>query len=84
MSQRQCDRWNKQCAVGSLVRFYPVTGRAEYRLRRTRSEAYMLSGHTAVVFLEGESGCVALDNVKQAAQNESEVTHGNCSAAARK
>jgi hypothetical protein len=30
---------------------------------RTRSAAYVLSGHTAVVFVDGVSGCVALDAV---------------------
>lgn len=30
----------------------------------TRSEAQMLGGHTAVIWLEGVAGCVALDRVK--------------------
>lgn len=73
MSQRQCDHWNRHHAVGIMVRFYPVIGLPDYRLRKTRSEAYMLSGHTAVIFLDGESGCVALDAVKLAAQDEPEL-----------
>ena len=40
---------------------YPVIGGDNFRLRRTVSEASILSGHTSVVWLDGERGCVALD-----------------------
>jgi hypothetical protein len=32
-------------------------------ITRTRSPASVLSGHTAVVWIEGKSGCVMLDRV---------------------
>jgi hypothetical protein len=57
----QCDQWNQQHPVGTLVEYHPVIDAPEHRLRKTRSRASVLSGHTAVVFLEDESGCVALD-----------------------
>jgi len=58
----QVFRWNSGYAVGTTVAYYPVTGRDYNRTRKTRSPAFVLSGHTACVFLEGEAGCVALDN----------------------
>ena len=56
-----CERWNEAHPIGTEVWFYPVIGGNTVRVRKTRSAAYVLSGHTAVVFLEGESGCVALE-----------------------
>ena len=55
-----CDRWNQCYPVGTLVEFHPVIGEPAHRLRKTRTPASVLSGHTAVVWLEDESGCVAL------------------------
>jgi len=57
----KCTAWNQQHPIGTEVWFSPVMGGATVRMRKTRSEAYVLSGHTAVLFLEGESGCVALE-----------------------
>jgi len=54
----ECDRWNQ---LGTLVEYHPIIDKPEHRLRKTRTPAQVLSGHTAVVWLEGESGCVALD-----------------------
>lgn len=61
--QKQCDIWNRACPIGTEVQFHPVINAPAYRLRKTRSQAEILSGHTAVIWLEGESGCVALDAV---------------------
>jgi hypothetical protein len=36
----------------------------EIRETRTRSEAQVLGGHSAVVWLEGISGCYLLDRVR--------------------
>jgi hypothetical protein len=59
--EKQAAIWNQLTPVGSDVRYHPVIGWPEYRVRKTRSEAFVLSGHTACVFLVDESGCVALD-----------------------
>ena len=56
-----CHQWNRLYPTGAWVEYHPVLGKSEHRLRRTRSEASILSDHTAVVFLDGEPGCVALE-----------------------
>ena len=43
------------------VFYHPVIGEPAGRYSNTRSLAFVLSGHTACVFIERESGCVALD-----------------------
>jgi len=62
--EKQCEVWNRACPIGTEVNYHPVIGRPEYRTRKTRSFAQVLGGHTAVIWLEGESGCVALDAVE--------------------
>jgi len=59
-----CDAWNKLYPVGTLMEYHPVIGEAAFRLRCTRTAAFVLSGHTAAVFLEDEPGCVSLDACK--------------------
>jgi hypothetical protein len=59
--EKQCRNWNDSYPIGTTVEYHPVIGEAPFRLRRTVSEASILSGHTAVVWLDGERGCVALD-----------------------
>jgi hypothetical protein len=55
------DTWNHQVAVGALVTYRKDDGKL--LTTRTRSEASVLGGHTAVVWIEGKAGCVALDRV---------------------
>ncbi len=58
------DEFNRQCPVGAPVRAWPyVKGDKSGFGTVTRSEAYVLSGHTPVVFVEGHSGCIALSHV---------------------
>lgn len=60
--QKQCDDWNAAHPVGT-----PVVLRTDTRgdiPTKTRSAAEVLSGHSAVVWLDGVSGCYALDRVK--------------------
>lgn len=59
--EKQCADWNAAHPVGTLVEYHPVIGAPAHRLRATTTAAQVLSGHTAVVWLEDESGCVALD-----------------------
>jgi hypothetical protein len=62
---RAVEAWNAAHPVGTVVSYWkgvrvgPSTGSAA-----TRSEAQMLGGHTAVVWLEGVSGCIALTHVE--------------------
>ena len=58
---QRCAAWNAAYPIGTEVEFHPVIGAHAHRKTRTTSEAYVLSGHTAVVALEGVAGCVALD-----------------------
>jgi len=62
--QAQCDKFNSTVAVGGAV-VVELDG-GERRETITTSEAQVLSGHTAVVWLKGVSGCYDLDRVKPA------------------
>lgn len=60
--QRQCDKFNDSNAVGARVTVTLDSG--EVRETFTRSEAEVLSGHSAVIWLEGVRGCYLLDRVQ--------------------
>jgi hypothetical protein len=62
--QKQCDDWNRDNEIGAFVKVKMDSG--EIRETRTRSEAQVLGGHSAVVWLEGISGCYLLDRVRAA------------------
>lgn len=59
--QRRCDAFNDQCPIGGAVVVRKDDG--QYVATKTRSQAQVLSGHTAVVWLDGISGCYLLDRV---------------------
>lgn len=61
--QRQCELWNAVNPVGCNVVLTKDSG--EPIPTKTRSEAQVLSGHSAVIWLEGESGCWLLERVKR-------------------
>jgi hypothetical protein len=58
--QRLADKWNRKVRVGDLVEFEPFPG-APLEAVVTRTEASVLGGHTAVVWVNGKAGCVAID-----------------------
>lgn len=60
--QAQCDKFNEVNPVGSDVTV-KLDGVAEPLATKTRSEAQVLSGHTAVIWLENVTGCYLLDRV---------------------
>jgi hypothetical protein len=62
--EAQVAEWNAKHRVCALVKYYPVRGRDQWETCTTNSEAWVLSGHTAVVGLTGKSGCFALDNIE--------------------
>ena len=62
--QKECDRFNARVPVGSLVEYSEVIGDPPLGRFKTRTEAQVLSGHTAVVWLEGKSGCVCVEHCK--------------------
>lgn len=61
--QRQCDEFNRRYPIGQRValRKDGLDGAAVETT--TRSEAQVLSGHSAVIWLDGVSGCYLLDRV---------------------
>jgi hypothetical protein len=61
--QAQCDEFNAATPIGSEVLVKRDNG--ENVLTRTSTEAQVLSGHTAVIWLEGISGCYLLDRVSK-------------------
>lgn len=58
------DRWNEAHPVGTRVAYWNIPSEQHNpRYSRTRTPAQVLSGHTAVVWLEGEAGCWGLSHV---------------------
>jgi hypothetical protein len=53
--------WNNLVSLGGEVD-YRSHPEAEPQRFKTRTEAQVLSGHTAVVWLEGKSGCVTCES----------------------
>lgn len=60
--QKQCDEWNATHEVGSTVSYEEIKGEGETHRAPSYSEAQVLSGHSAVIWLEGKRGCVHLDH----------------------
>ena len=66
MKQREASQhdiaaqWNANVSIGDTVVYRSYPG-SEPELFLTRTAAIILSGHTAVVRLNGKSGCVAVD-----------------------
>lgn len=66
MKQREASQheiaaqWNANVSIGDTVEYRSHPG-SEPKLFSTRTAASILSGHTAVVWLNGKSGCVAVD-----------------------
>jgi hypothetical protein len=59
--QAQCDAFNAKCPIGQPVFVRMDNGDQRYTV--TRSEAQVLSGHSAVIWLREISGCYLLDRV---------------------
>lgn len=59
--QAQCDRFNAAVPLGAAVYLRKDSGDIIETV--TRSAAQVLSGHSAVIWLEGVSGCYHLDRV---------------------
>jgi len=59
--QKQCDTFNARFPVGQSVSVRKDDGGGT--LTQTRAPAEVLSGHSAVIWLDGISGCYLLDRV---------------------
>jgi hypothetical protein len=62
MSQQDVDAWNRANVAGRAVTVTRDTG--EVVKTTTRSDATMLGGHTAVIWLKGFRACYALSRVQ--------------------
>jgi len=60
--QKDVDRWNAAHPIGTAVRVTLDNGAVSHT--RTRSRAELLSGHSAVIWLEGVVGCYTLNRVE--------------------
>lgn len=58
------ESWNATYPVGQAVRYSAGFREGATSRGRTRSRATLLGGHTAVVWVEGYSGCIALSHVQ--------------------
>lgn len=66
--QAQCDAWNAAHPVGTIV---VLTRDDDVKIRtETVSDAQVLSGHSAVIWMRGVRGCYLLDRVVVAADGE--------------
>lgn len=65
--QAECDAFNAKATVGDAVVVRLDGG--EVRETITTSEAQVLSGHSAVIWLKGVSGCYLLDRVSIAVKD---------------
>lgn len=63
--QAECDAFNAKLPVGASV-FVKLDSVDEPFKTVTRSEAQVLSGHSAVIWLKDVSGCYLLDRVTAA------------------
>jgi hypothetical protein len=61
--ERQVSLWNDDVEVGASVYFINDLGKIT--ATRTRSKAWVLGGHSAVVMIEDVTGCVLLDRVQE-------------------
>ncbi len=70
--QRKVNDFNRLYPVGTVLRYWRGEKRGESSgAGRSYAAANVLSGHTAVVWIEGCSGCIALSHVEPVAPCES-------------
>lgn len=61
--QKEVDAWNACVNVGDAVEYVDHPGASRQQFT-TASAAEVLSGHTAVVWLNGKNGCVCVSHCK--------------------
>ena len=66
-----CIVWNHEHPVGTPVIYHPIIGEKEGRPTKTKTEAFVLGGHTACVSCERE-GMVCLEAVEVRKEADSE------------
>ena len=76
VAQSKVDAFNAQHPVGTAVWYWPWTKEGPGIESRTRSEAQLLGGHTAVVWVEGHASCISLTHVDAVQAEPQEVSDG--------
>lgn len=59
----EVSEWNERYPLGTPVTYWTGLRVGNGRYAITRTPAQVLSGHTAVVWVTGESSCIALTHV---------------------
>jgi hypothetical protein len=63
--QKEADAFNAHIFIGDLIEYQEVIGVTEPQRYYVETAAEVLGGHTAVVWLEGKSGCVCVSHCKR-------------------
>ncbi|GAA0971167.1 MULTISPECIES: hypothetical protein [Actinocorallia] len=66
-------RWNAAHPIGTPVRYWTGFREGEGAAGTTRTEAQLLGGHTAVVWVTGESSCISLTHVEHCPERTVDV-----------
>lgn len=56
--------FNQKNPVGTQVRYWTGMREGDGKLSKTRTKASVLSGHTAVVWVEDHPACIALSHIR--------------------
>ncbi len=59
--QEKVDAWNARNMVGTAIRYRDDHGKIIDS--KTRSEAWVLGGHNAVIMIDGRSGCYDFERI---------------------
>lgn len=63
--QAMVDDFNARFPVGTAVKRYPTTERCDPGIETTtRSEAFLMGGHSAMVLIHGQAGAWSLDCIR--------------------
>jgi len=58
------EKWNRYFPIGTRVRYWSGVREGSGKISITRTQAEVLGGHTAVVWIDGYDSCVALSHVR--------------------
>lgn len=65
--EKAVERFNEAHEIGTEVRYWTGMREGDGKLSKTRTLAQMLSGHTAVVWIEDHGACIALTHIEAVA-----------------
>lgn len=59
----QVNNWNAKNPIGTPVYYYPTLKDKTPKQTKTRSTAWIMSCHSAMIMIDGVSGGVSLDHI---------------------